>query len=134
MKWYFSERFAANGLLVLLLLLVVFHALILLRVIPFEMVWGGRLQGVSEMVSFETVSILLNLLMLGIVAIKGKVLKINIHPSLIRIALWAMFGLFLLNTLGNLLSANLFEKTVFSPITLMLSLFCLRLASAKPSS
>lgn len=133
MKWYFSERFAANGVLVLLLLLVVFHTLILLRVIPFEMVWGGRLQGVSEMVSFETVSILINLLMLGVVAIKGNVIKINVNPSLMRIALWAMFGLFLLNTLGNLFSTNLFEKAVFTPITFVLSLFCLRLASAKSS-
>lgn len=133
MKLYISERFATNGLLLLLSGLVVFHGLILLRIIPFEMIWGGRLKDASEMMSFESISILVNLLMLGIVAIKGNFLKFNIHPRIVKAALWAMFGLFLLNTVGNLLSTNLFEKAVFAPITLVLSLFCLRLASAKPS-
>jgi hypothetical protein len=133
MKLYISERFATNGLLLLLSVLVVFHGLILLRIIPFEMIWGGRLKDASEMVSFESISILVNLLMLSIVAIKGNLLKINIHPGILKVALWAMFGLFLLNTIGNFLSINWFEKAVFAPITLVLSLFCLRLASAKPS-
>ncbi len=133
MKSFISERVATYGLLLLLSLLVAFHGLILLRIIPFEMIWGGRLKDASEMVSFEGVSILVNLLMLGVVAIKGNFLKMNIQPGIVKIALWAMFGLFLLNTIGNLLSTNLFEKAVFAPITFILSLFCLRLASAKPS-
>jgi hypothetical protein len=133
MKDYISERFATNGLFVMLSLLMAFHGLILFRIIPFEMIWGGRLKDASEMVSFESVSILVNLLMLGLVAIKGNFLKIKIQPGIVKIALWAMFGLFFLNTIGNLLSTNLFEKAVFAPITFILSLFCLRLASAKPS-
>jgi hypothetical protein len=96
------------------------------------MIWSGRLKDASEMVFFESISILVNLLMLGVVAIKGDFLKFNIHPRIVKTALWAMFGLFLLNTVGNLLSTNPFEKAVFAPITLVLSLFCLRLASAKP--
>ncbi len=131
MRRLITEKFAIGGLITLLTMLVVVHVLILLRVIPYEMVWGGRLQDVSEMRRFEAVSIVVTLLMLVVVAVRGRFLNIKINPMILHAALWAMFGLFLLNTLGNLLSNHFFEKWVFAPTTSILSLFCLRLASTK---
>lgn len=128
MKKLIAESFALKGILTILSLLVIFHLMILCRVIPFEQVWGGRLKDVSEMISFESISIIINVLLLIIVVARTGVLKINIAPKLFRIAFGAMFLLFLLNTLGNVLSVNDFEKLVFTPITLVLSVFCLRLA------
>lgn len=131
MKKIISERFAAITLLSLLSLFLLFHFMIMLGVIPFEIVWGGRLTNRSQMLRSETVSVILNLLMIGVVAIKTNILKIDLPQLFLKIILWLMFLLFLLNTLGNLFSLNKFEQFVFTPVTLVLSLLSLRLALSK---
>lgn len=132
MKNLISERFSLQGLMLLLSLFIVLHLSILFGVIPFNMVWGGRLKDHAQMVSFETVSIVLNLFMLIVVAIRGNFLRVKVHPVAIKAVLWIMVALFLLNTLGNLLSTNLFEKAVFTPVTLVMAVFCWRLTSHSP--
>jgi hypothetical protein len=126
-----TKRIATYGLLIILSLFVIFHLLILLRVIPFEMVWGGRLKNASQMLSFETVSIVINLIMLAGVGVYAGILQVKINPMVIKAGFGIMFVLFLLNTIGNLSSENEWEKMVFTPLTLLLSLFSLRLALSK---
>ena len=133
MKTLIPERVAANGIVLLLLLVVIFHGCIMLGIIPYEMVWGGRLQSQSQMLLFEAVSIILNLLMLTLIAIKAGYLKININQTFLRAALWFMAALFTLNTLGNLFSVNELEKMIFTPLTFLLAVFCFRLAISKKS-
>jgi hypothetical protein len=72
--------------------------------------------------------------MLGMVSVHAGLVKVKMNRLVIRLALWAMAALFLLNTLGNLLSTNEFEKLVFTPLTLLLSLFSFRLALSKEQS
>jgi len=129
---FIPQRAASIGLIILFSLLIVFHGFAILGVIPYEMLWGGRLTGESQMLVFETISIWLNLIMLGIVVIHAGLWKINISPRITIIALWAMTALFLLNTIGNLVSKNQLEKMIFTPVTLVLFMLCLRLATAKP--
>ncbi|GEO05691.1 hypothetical protein AAE02nite_33550 [Adhaeribacter aerolatus] len=126
-----TTRIAATGMLIILSLIILFHLLVMVGIIPYDMVWGGRLKNSAQMLSFEAISILLNLIMLAVVGIKAGVFKVNIHRTIIQVALWAMFGLFLLNTLGNLLSQNELEKLIFTPLTLLLAVFSLRLALSK---
>ncbi|TGE18368.1 hypothetical protein [Hymenobacter elongatus] len=128
MKLLFSERLAATILLVIFALVVLFHGLVITGIIPFGIVWGGRLQTHSQMLVFETVSIALNALMFGVVAVWVGHWKAAVGAGVLRGALWLMAGLFLLNTVGNLLSTNAVEKAVFTPMTLLLALFSLRLA------
>ena len=108
MKNFITERFAINGLFTLLSLVVIFHLLIMLRIIPFKIVWGGRLEDLSEMLVFETVSVIINLIMLAVVGIKAGFLRTKINRMIIKIALWIMFVLFLINTIGNFFSNNQF--------------------------
>ena len=131
MKNFITERFAINGLFTLLSLVVIFHLLIMLRIIPFKIVWGGRLEDLSEMLVFETVSVIINLIMLAVVGIKAGFLRTKINRMVIKIALWIMFVLFLINTIGNFFSNNEFEKIVFTPLTIILLIFSLRLAISK---
>jgi hypothetical protein len=128
LKSYITERIAINGLCLILSSVIVFHLLVILGVIPFDIVWGGRLKDRSQMVSFELTSILLNLIMLAVVTIKAELIKIPVNKKIIRILLWLMALLFLLNTIGNLLSNNQLEKIIFTPLTFLLSLFSIRLA------
>ena len=46
-----------NILVVISVLATIFHIMILVRVIPYEITWGGRLKTVEEMFVFETISI-----------------------------------------------------------------------------
>lgn len=122
------EVFASRSMIVIFAATIVFHFLVLGAIIPFDMVWGGRLQTADEMRSFEIISIVLNLLMMFVVAIRSSILPIAHNPTFIRVLLWLMTGLFLLNTIGNLTSVHETEKLIFTPITFVLSILCLRLA------
>ncbi|GAB3823676.1 hypothetical protein GCM10028821_01530 [Hymenobacter jeollabukensis] len=115
-------------MLLILSLIVLFHLLILTGVIPFAIVWGGRLKSHQQMLSFETVSIGLNLLMLAVVALAAGRLRLRVNSRLITGALWLMTALFLANTVGNLLARTALEQLVFTPLTLLLAVFSFRLA------
>jgi hypothetical protein len=128
MRKIISEKIAGIGLLTILSLIVIFHFLVLLGIIPFEIVWGGRLTDSAQMIQFEIVSITLNLVMLVTVAIRSEHLNVNINKKIITVALWIMVGLFLLNTIGNLLSSNALEKILFTPLTILLAILSWRLA------
>lgn len=122
---------AGYVLLVTLGLVILFHILVITGIVPFSIVWGGRLDSPSEMIRFEAVSIFLNLLMLGVVAIRTGLLRVPLSSSLIQVLLWLMCALFTLNTFGNLQSVNAFEKQVFTPLTILLAICCLVLALYK---
>ena len=126
-----TKRIAAHGIVLVLSLMVLFHVLVMAQVVPYGVVWGGRLENYSQMLLFEAISIAVNLLMLGAVAISAGMVKVKINRGLLKAALWTMFAVFLLNTIGNLLSNNETEKLIFTPLTLLLALFSLRLAMSK---
>jgi ABC-type transport system involved in cytochrome bd biosynthesis fused ATPase/permease subunit len=69
--------------------------------------------------------------MLAVMAIYAGYVKVRISLAVIKGVLWIMFVMFFLNTIGNLFSNNDLEKTIFTPITVLLSLGCLRLAINK---
>ncbi len=105
--------------------LLIFHLLIVLKRIPYTIVWGGRLQTDTAMYRFEAVSLLLNTVFLIVVAIKAGYLAVPVSPTVLNGMLWVMAGLFLLNTIGNLLSKNRLERLIFTPITLIVSILTL---------
>jgi hypothetical protein len=131
LKNFIPERLAITGLIVTLSLVIVFHILVISGLIPFQIVWGGRLTDRSQMLAFEAFSIIINLLMLSIIAIRAGLIKLNISRKFINIVLWMMSTLFLLNTIGNIFSNNELEKIIFTPLTLLLFLLTFRLALNK---
>lgn len=127
-KRLISERVAIIGMLVLFCLIIVFHLSVLVAIVPFDIVWGGRLKTREEMITFELVSIVLNVLMLTVVGIKTNLVKIKVNKTIQKGIFWMMFVLFAINTIGNLFALNNWETTIFTPITFLLALFSLRLA------
>jgi hypothetical protein len=137
MKSFIPVRFAIKGLLIILSLFLVFHVLVMIGIIPFTIVWGGKIKDKSEMLTFETISILVNLIMIVVIMIKGRLITLMIYNRLIYqliywgiiiIAPWIMFGIFLLNTIGNLFSNNDYEKMVFTPLTIILAILSFSIA------
>jgi len=118
---------AIHIVLVLLCLIIFFHLLVLAKIIPYTIVWGGRLKTVSAMVRFEIASIAINILLIAVITIKSRYLKLTIPSKLITVILWMYVILFSLNTIGNLLAKMTLETTVFTPVTVILALLCYRI-------
>jgi len=114
------KKIYISTLLLISALVTVFHALILLRVIPFEITWGGKLKTVEEMYVFETLSILINLFFVFILLQKGEYIRYVMGRKTVNIILWIFFVLFTLNTIGNLFAETNFEK-YFTLLTLLSS-------------
>jgi len=128
MTRFISEKITINILIVLLSLVVVFHIFVIGGVIPFEIVWGGRLTDVSKMRVYESISIGLNLMMLFMVMTKAGILHFRINEKVYRIFFGLMCLLFLLNTAGNIFSKNDLERMIFTPLTLIFAVLFLRLS------
>lgn len=117
-----SYKNAIRLLVGLLSLVIVFHILILVKIIPFDIAWGGRLKSEQEMYVFESISIALNLFLIWILSLKMK----NIKRKMVNIILWIFFVIFFLNTIGNLFAHTTIEK-FFSILTLIFTILILRI-------
>ncbi len=122
---------AINSVMLTLIAVLMFHVLILLGVVPYSVVWGGRIESVEEMRISEAISVAVNGLMLWILAMKSKRLRSVMPERALNALIWAMAILFGLNAIGNLLSENDVERMVFAPLTLLLAALCARVALAK---
>lgn len=123
-----SEKAAAYGILAILSPMIIFHLLVISGVIPFTIVWGGRLTNREEMLQFESISIAVLLLVLLLVAVKAGIVRMKTNPLFFKVVFWMLAGLFLVNTLGNLQAIKPIERFTFTPITFLLSILCVRLA------
>jgi hypothetical protein len=103
-------------------LTIIFHLLVLIGVIPYNIVWGGRLNSQADMIQFETISLIVNFIFLFVILIKMRWIKAGIPAKFLNGIIWIMCGLFLFNTLGNLLSIDYWERVIFTPVTLILSI------------
>ena len=117
------------GLFILFHLAIIF-GILFFDFVPLDFVWGGRMQTREQLLSFEVISLLIMSLCFLIVLIRSGKIKLPKMAGVIRIALWVLFLLFSLNTIGNILAKTTFEK-FFAVITLVLALLCLRLALEK---
>jgi hypothetical protein len=130
MNKFISLRIATNGLLIIFSLNIIFHVVVLMGFVPIDMVWGGRLTSQAELVVFEIVSITINVIMLIVVLIYAGIVKNSINRTAIKVVMWIMFLLFVANTIGNINEVSEWERYIFTPITLLLALFSLRLANS----
>lgn len=121
-------HFAQYLLLLVLSFFLVLHFLILLKFIPYNIVWGGRLKSDAEMYRFELVSIVINLFFLFIILVQSSIITVDFPKKTITILLWFMTALFASNTLGNIKSKSKIEQIYFTPITIILTICSLILA------
>ncbi len=111
------SKTAIKMMLYLLVAVILFHLSIMLKLVPYEITWGGRLKSDSEMYVFEAISVIINLFLFSILLIKGKYLKELIPMKIVNITLWIFLVIFGLNTIGNIFAKTNFEK-FFTLLTL----------------
>lgn len=97
-------------LIVIYSIIIVFHSCILLKIIPYEITWGGRLQNDQVMYVFETASIAINVFLICILLMKGDFIKFKFPVKVIQVILWIFVVVFALNTVGNIFAKTLLEK------------------------
>ena len=112
---------AIKIMLSLIMGIMLFHLSIVFKIIPYEITWGGRLTNDSEMHVFEGISIAINLFLGFILLVRGKYIRQMVSVKFANVVLWIFFGLFFLNTIGNIFAKTNFEKS-FALLTLASSI------------
>jgi hypothetical protein len=125
---FISIRAASITALAILTSVVLFHVLVVSGIVPKTIVWGGRISDPAQVVRAEIVSIMILLVTAAIVAMRWRSLAQGAPNVVAAVGTWVLVGLFALNTVGNLFAKTLFERAVFTPLTLLLALLMLRLA------
>lgn len=135
MKKILSFKLATQISLFLFVLLILFHLSIVIGIVlfdfaPVDFLWGGRMETRGQLLGFEIISLLIMALCFLIVLIKSGRVKLPGFMRAAEIALWILFILFFLNTIGNILAKTTFERFFIIP-TGILAILCLRLALEK---
>ncbi len=112
----------------------VLHILVLVRVVPYQMVWGGRIDSLQALYIAESISLTLNGIMLTMVLSFLRKLPFKFSRIAYLVGFSLMSVLFGINTIGNLLSHNSLERVLFTPVTLLLMLCFAGLAFAAGKS
>ena len=110
----------AKLLLALVGLVLIFHVLVLIGIVPHAIVWGGRIEA-DQLLVFETISIMVNLFLALIILMNEGRLRFAFPKVVIRLILFFFVFLFVLNTIGNLLAETYLEKC-FALLTISFAL------------
>lgn len=132
MKRFISFKTAVTATVIILLLVTLFNLFVLLGVVPYTIVWGGRLESREQMVVFELVSILINLFCLIIVLVKARRFLPHLGKTADIVA-WLLPVMYFFGILGNVASTSAIERALFVPVTVVLFVLTLRIALEKNS-
>jgi len=135
MKKIITFNQALRMSLYLIGLLILFHLAILIGITvfdyaPINYLWGGRMTSTGQLLTFEIISLLTSSIIFLILLIRSKWINLPGFMRVTRVAMWVLFVLFLLNTIGNLMAATTFEK-FFAIATGLLAFLFLRIALEK---
>lgn len=124
-------KVAISLFLTLLSLVLIFHFLVILKIIPYTIVWAGKIENDAQMALFESISILINLILFTAILVKGNILRLKINRKIIQVILYLFVVIFALNTVGNLFAKMSLETYIFTPLTFISAFLCLRIALEK---
>lgn len=124
-------KVAISLFLILLSLVLIFHFLVILKIIPYNIVWAGKIENDAQMNLFESISILINFILLTAILVKGNILRLKINRIIIQVILYIFVVIFALNTVGNLFAKMSLETYIFTPLTFISAFLCLRIALEK---
>ena len=131
MKNLISFKLAGKITITIIVLLIVFHILILLGVVPSNIVWGGQIVDNATLMKHEILRLIGSFIFLVIIIEKLNQHKITKFKKLSNVAFWFIYIYFIITSIAKLASAVTLEKMIFIPITVILSILLFRLAIEK---
>ena len=128
MKNLISARNAGLTVLVIFSIMIVFHLLVMSKIIPSGIVWAGQIgEESSNLIYLELLAISLTLLFGLVVLMKIDLIFQNRVRRFVNIGIWIIFVYFILNTIGNISTGISIESLVFGPVSLVLAILMFRL-------
>ena len=131
MKNLISLKQATVIIIGLMSLMLIFHTLVLIAIIPYDIVWAGKINSEVNMKKLEMISILVNAFAILILLLHAGYIQNNISVKIFKVIIWLFVILFSLNTIGNLLAESQFELYFFAPLSFILAILCLRIVIDK---
>ena len=114
MKKLVSVKVAGNILLISLGIMVIFHVLVLLNIVPSDIVWGGQIgDSQTNLLTLEIIALLMTMVILVIIAAKMNYINVIKFKRGINFGVWLIFVFLILNTVLNLASGVSFENLIF---------------------
>lgn len=102
-------------------LLIVFHAVNFLGIVPVNITWLGKLDSNTSIKIMSLVSIAINLVIVFCAAVKSRYVQNTfldpIVDKLLPFVFWWLVG----NSIANLFAKSRFEVVVFTPILVILT-------------
>lgn len=114
-------KIAEKIVLVIVFAYSILHLLIILKIIPFNIVWGGKIESIDTTYVLEGVALVVMVFLGAVIAMKNRNIKPIFKDRTIKKILLVFAAFFMLNTVGNLLAETIMEK-VQAVITLYLAI------------
>lgn len=96
--------------LIIIVAYCIFHVLVLFQIIPYTIVWGGKIKSIAEMYILEGVALIIMLFIGSILSMKSRLVKSIFTAKTIKRVLLFFAFFFMLNTISKLLAENIIEK------------------------
>ena len=126
-----ARKQTINIMIALLTVVLVFHTLVLTGIIPYAIIWAGKISSVADMRKLEVISVCVNAFAILILLLKADYIQHRIPIKILNVIIWLLAVLFSLNTIGNLFAESRFELYFFTPLTFILTVLCLRIVIDK---
>ncbi len=108
---------------------MIFHLCVLFWIIPFSVVWGGKLETREQMYLFEAISLVSLPLIFSMFFINfWHITKNEKIRKFAKKSMWVFFLLFAFNTIGNLFAESKMEMLIATPLTFFSAILCFYLA------
>jgi hypothetical protein len=106
----FNNKVAGIIFIILNTIVIFIEALIILKLLPYNIIGGGRLENYSYTFITAFASIIILLIEIIFIIIVQKHNNNGKSNLFIKIALWIILSYLFINLIGNILSKTLFEK------------------------
>jgi hypothetical protein len=130
MKKLLSKKTVGILLISSLLFLMIFHLLVILKVLPGDIVWGGTLDE-STLVKYEIIAFFITGLLLFIAIVKAGYINNTNLKKVANFLIWIMVIYFAFMIFGNMTAKTLTEKVIFIPLSFIMFISSIRLGLGK---
>ena len=94
---------------------LVVGALALAEIIPMRYVWGGRIESRSQLITMETVTLLVNAVIVWLVGMQAGYIRPRLSGKILRAVMLVLSIMMSLNTFGNIAAKTNAEKLFALP-------------------
>jgi hypothetical protein len=130
MKKLLPKKAAGTLLIASLIFLFLFHLLVVIKILPGNIVWGGALDK-NTVIKYEIIALIITVFLLFNAIVKAGYINNKILKKITKVIIWFMVVYFAFMIVGNLVAKTLTEKVIFIPLSALMFISSLRLAIEK---